>query len=308
MGTKKIIVLGTASQVPSTNRNHIAVFIRWDEEDILIDPGEGTQRQMIRFGVPINKIKKILITHFHGDHCLGLPGVIQRLSLNKVKHPIEIFYPKQGEVFLHNLINSAIFHNNLELIFKPIEDDGEIPCNGQIKIHAFKLDHGVETFGYKISDPTRWNIIPTKLPIDFKKELIGELKKNKFIEYKGQKIYLHEVAVSKKSQVIGYCLDTKVCENAYKIAKDVDILICESTYLSQDEELALNYKHLTATQAATIAKDANANKLILLHYSQRYPNHQLFEEEAKKIHENVSAAFDGMEIDLPHIKREIDKT
>lgn len=308
MAAKKIIVLGTASQVPSTNRNHISVFIRWDDEDILIDPGEGTQRQLIRYKVPINRIKKIFISHFHGDHCLGLPGVIQRLSLHKVNHPVEIIYPKQGEYFLHNLINSAIFHNNLELIFRPVECDGEIKCNGSIKIYAYKLDHGVETFGYRISDPITWNIIPSKLPKDFKKELIGELKKNKVVEFKEQRIFLHEVAVPKKNQVVGYCLDTKVCENAYNIAKDVDALICEATYLSQDEELAINYKHLTAAQAANIAKEANAKKLILLHYSQRYPNHHPFEEEAKKIHKDTLASFDGLEIPLPRIKRKIDKT
>ncbi len=99
MGQKKLVVLGTASQVPSTFRNHVGLFLRWDKEDFLFDPGEGTQRQIIKFKVPINRIKKIFISHFHGDHCLGLPGIIQRLSLNQIKHPVEIIYPKEGEIF-----------------------------------------------------------------------------------------------------------------------------------------------------------------------------------------------------------------
>lgn len=305
MSTKKIVVLGTASQVPSTNRNHISVFIRWEEEDILIDPGEGTQRQLIRFGVPLNRIGKILISHFHGDHCLGLPGVIQRLSLNQVKHPIEIIYPEKGDVYLHNLINSAVFHNNLQLIFTPVKDDGEVKTNTSTKISAYRLEHGVETFGYRIYNEIQWNIIPSKLPKDFPKQLIGELKKNKVVEFNGKKILIHQVAVPKKNQVVGYCLDTRICENAYKIAHQADVFICESTYLSQDEDLATSYKHLTSRQAATIAKEAKAQKLILLHYSQRYQNHLLFEQEAKEIHKDVIAAVDGLEVVLPKVKREI---
>ena len=301
---KKIIILGTASQVPSRQRNHVGLFLRWDTEDLLFDPGEGTQRQLIRFKVPVNKIRKIFISHFHGDHCLGLPGIIQRLSLNQVKHPVEIIYPKTGEKFLKNLINCAVFHNNLKIIYHPIEEQGDIKTNSDIKIQAYLLKHGIETFGYRITDPITWNIVPSKLPKGLRKEALGELKKRGVIDFQGRKIFLHEVAVPKKRQIFGYCMDTKLCENAYKIAKDADIFVCESTYLSKEESLASNYNHLTATQAGEIASKSNSKQLILTHFSQRYSKNDLFEEEAKKIHPTTIAAYDGMEIVFPQVKRQ----
>jgi len=305
MSCKKIVILGTASQVPSINRNHVGLFLRWEKEDILFDPGEGTQRQLLKFKVPLSKIKKIIISHFHGDHCLGLPGVIQRLSLNQVKHPVEIIYPKAGEKFLKNLINAAVFHNNLDIIYHPIKEEGPIKCEGEIIITAYRLEHSIETFGYRICDPIKWNIIPSRLPSGVKKEAIGDLKKNGFIEFEGKKIFLKDVAIPKMRQVFGYLMDTKICEGAYKIANHAEVLVCESTYLSSEEHLALNYKHLTASQAAEIAAKSNAKQLVLTHFSQRYTTYQLFEEEAKKIHPTTIAASDGMEIKFPRIKREL---
>ncbi|WP_461833014.1 ribonuclease Z [Desulfothermus sp.] len=305
MGQKKIVVLGTASQVPTTFRNHVGLFLRWENEDFLFDPGEGTQRQLIRFKVPINRIKKIFISHFHGDHCLGLPGIIQRLSLNQIKHPVEIIYPKQGEVFVKNLINAAVFHNNLELIFCPIDNDGKITVSGDVLIHAYKLDHGIDCFGFRISDPPKWNIIPSKLPKDLPKEAIGELKDRGMIEFKGQRIFLQQVAVPKKTQIFSYVMDTRICDSAYKIADSADILVCESTYLSTEIKLAESYKHLTARQAAEIAKKSKAKKLILTHFSQRYNIPEVFEQEAKNIFKNTIAAIDGMEVKFEIIKRSV---
>ncbi len=305
MDKKKVVVLGTASQVPSTKRNHVGLFLRWEKEDILFDPGEGTQRQLISFKVPINRIKKIIISHFHGDHCLGLPGVIQRLSLNQIQHPVELIYPKEGEIFLKNLINAAIFHNNLEIIYRPIHEEGQVKTQGDILIYAYRLNHGVDTYGFRILDPVKWNIIPDKLPPELPKRYIGELKKNGTIEFKGKKILLKDVATPKKRQIFSYCMDTKICENAFKIARDADILVCEATYLSSEKELAESYNHLTAEQAALIAQKSHVDKLILTHFSQRYKNHLLFEQEAKKIHPNTIAAVDGMEIEFSKVKRNI---
>jgi len=305
MAQKKIVVLGTASQVPTTFRNHVGLFLRWENEDFLFDPGEGTQRQIIRFKVPINRIKKIFISHFHGDHCLGLPGIIQRLSLNQINHPVEIIYPKEGELFLRNLINAAIFHNNLELIFCPIEHDGKISVSGEVLIEAYKLDHGIDCYGFRISDPLKWNVIPSKLPKDLPKEAIGELKNRGMIEFKGQKVFLQQVAVPKKRQIFSYIMDTRICNSAYKIADSADILVCESTYLSTETKLAENYKHLTAMQAAEIAKKSKVKKLILTHFSQRYNTTEVFEQEAQKIFKNTIAARDGMEIEFEAIRRNI---
>ncbi len=305
MATRSIVVLGTSSQVPKKNRNHVGLFLRWDKEDILFDPGEGTQRQMITFGVPLNRVKKIFITHFHGDHCLGLPGVIQRLSLHEISHPVEIIFPKSGERHLRSLLSSAVFHNRIELKFVPVEESGEIELEGDIRIWAIELDHGVETFGYKIADKQQWNILPHKLPPKMDKKLIPLLKKQGWIELDGKKIKLEDVAVEKEGQSFAFCMDTRYCDGAHELAKDTTILVCESTYLYEERDLAQKYLHLTAREAAEIASSSNSHLLILMHFSQRYTQTFPFEKEARSIFLKSMAAYDGMKIDLPRIKRKL---
>ena len=116
MSSRRFIALGTASQVPTRERNHNGYLVRWDEQGFLFDPGEGTQRQMIFAGVSATEITKIFITHFHGDHCLGLPGILQRLSLDKITHTVEIYYPRYGQKFIDNLRNASIYHNTAAIV------------------------------------------------------------------------------------------------------------------------------------------------------------------------------------------------
>src|SRR5438046_8562906 len=116
MAAREVILLGTSSQVPTRARNHNALFLRWDEYGILFDPGEGTQRQMIRAGLTATQITHIAITHFHGDHCLGLAGIIQRLSLDRVTHPVEVIYPQSGQVFFERLRHASSFYEVATLI------------------------------------------------------------------------------------------------------------------------------------------------------------------------------------------------
>ncbi len=307
MATRSIVTLGTSSQVPKKNRNHIGLFLRWDKEDILFDPGEGTQRQMITFGVPLNRIKKIFITHFHGDHCLGLPGIIQRLSLHQISHPVDIIFPKSGENHLKSLLSSAIFHNRVNLRFIPVEKSGEIELEGDIRAWAMRLEHGVDTFGYKIADKKQWNILPHRLPEKMDKKLIPLLKERGWIEFNGKKIFLQEVAVEKEGQSFAFCMDTKYCDSALELAKDTTVLACESTYLDEDRSLAQKYLHLTAKEAAHIASVSNTHLLILMHFSQRYTQIFPFEKEAREVFPNSVAAHDGMKMELPPIKRKLSR-
>ncbi len=305
MATKTIVVLGTSAQVPKKNRNHVALYLRWDKEDLLFDPGEGTQRQMVTFGVPLNRIRKIFITHFHGDHCLGLPGVIQRLSLHQVSHPVEIIYPRRGEKFLRALLSCAVFHNRVELVPVAVEESGFVEVQGELRVEAVRLDHGVETFGYRISDPIQWNIVPERLPPQMERRLIGVLKRQGWVEVSGKRVNLEDVAVKKQSQSFAFCMDTRYCEGAVRLAKGVDVLACEATYLQEDEALAHEYMHLTSREAATIALKGGVGKLILMHFSQRYPHLSSFEEEARSIFPHTHVAHDGMKITLPQVKRDI---
>src|SRR5260370_38512566 len=120
MSTREVVFLGTASQVPTRARNHNALMLLWDDLGILFDPGEGTQRQMTVAGLSSSQITHVAITHFHGDHCLGLAGLIQRLSLDGVAHPVEVLYPASGQVFFERLRHPSLFHDRTNLAPRPI--------------------------------------------------------------------------------------------------------------------------------------------------------------------------------------------
>src|SRR5919206_2468753 len=115
MSARSFIALGTASQVPTRYRNHNGYLLRWDDEGLLFDPGEGTQRQMTLAGVPSSAVNRLCLTHFHGDHCLGVPGIIQRLSLDRMAHPVVAHYPASGAAFFARLRHAAAFHETAEL-------------------------------------------------------------------------------------------------------------------------------------------------------------------------------------------------
>ncbi|MEQ9503409.1 MAG: ribonuclease Z [Deltaproteobacteria bacterium] len=304
MSVRELVVLGTSSQVPTRYRNHNGYLLRWDEEGLLFDPGEGTQRQMIYAEVTATSITKVLITHFHGDHCLGFAGITQRLSLDRVPHPIDVYFPKSGHVFYDRLRRASIYHACATLRPNPIAKAGVIHESKKITIHAEKLDHGVDTFGYRLQEKDRVSMLPEKLrELGLAGPRVGELQRKGSIEHEGRTITLDDVSVPKPGQSVAFVMDTRVCEGAYALAKDVDLLICESTYLSTESREAHDHGHMTATQAATIAKEAGAKKLVLTHFSQRYPSVEPFLAEARPIFENVVAAKDGKRVPIPREKR-----
>jgi ribonuclease Z len=303
MSQRRFIALGTASQVPTRSRNHNGYFLRWDAEGLLFDPGEGTQRQMIYAGVAASDITKIFITHFHGDHCLGLAGVLQRLSLDRIPHTVQIFYPQSGQEFLNNLKNASIYHQTADIEEHPISAPGVIFEDNNLTIETHQLEHSAESWGYRINEKDSVTMLPEKLNrYGIERENIGKLQRLGSIEI-DEKIYnLADFSTHKKGQTFAFVMDTKVCKNIYKLATDVDLLVCESTYLKSETEEAIAHGHLTATQAAKIAKNSGANLLVLTHFSQRYQNIKDFLEEAKEIHKSVVAVKDGDFVDLPKRK------
>lgn len=299
MSARVFIALGTASQVPTRERNHNGYFIRWDEQGFLFDPGEGTQRQMIFAGISASQITKIFITHFHGDHCLGLPGVLQRLSLDKVAHEVELYYPEYGQKFIDNLRNSSIYVNAANIVEKPFSIKGEIFKSENLKIETRRLEHSAESWGYRFEEADRVTMLPEKLEaLGITGRNVGQLKSNGSLEIKGKQVFLKDVSISKKGLKFAFVMDTGVCKAAYKLAKNADFLISESTYLSSETEDAVKNKHLTASQAAEIARQSKVGKLILTHFSQRYASIESFVAEATEIHSDTVAVKDGETIEL----------
>jgi len=304
MSQRELVVLGTSSQVPTRHRNHNGYFLRWDDDGFLFDPGEGSQRQMTTFGVSAAAITHILISHFHGDHCLGLASLIQRISLDRVSHVVQVHYPASGEQYFERLRWASIYYDQAKLDPRPIHAPGVIARSENLCIHAEPLEHTVDCFGFRIEEKDSWNIDRGKLAeLGLEGPKVGELKQRGELEHGGHTIRIEEIAARRRGQSMAFVMDTRVCEAAGRLAKDVDLLLCESTFLESEVEEARRYGHLTALQAAEIAASAGADHLVLSHFSQRYDDVAAFVQEARPAHENVHAAKDGDRIALPRRSR-----
>ena len=300
MSARELITLGTASQVPTRYRNHNGYLLRWDDEGILFDPGEGTQRQMIYAGVTTAAITRICITHFHGDHCLGLAGISQRISLDRVPHTVHVHYPASGQVYYDRLRQASIFHDVALVEPHPITGPGEIVAAPKFTMRTLPLDHGVEAWGYRLQERDSRTMLPERLAAaGVRGPAVRRLLLDGQIVVDDRTVLLDDVSVQRLGQSVAFVMDTRMCDSAVELARGVDLLICESTYLSCDADKALDHGHLTAAQAATIARAAGARKLVLTHFSQRYTSVEPFVAEAREIFENVVAANDGDTIPVP---------
>ena len=304
MSVRRFTALGTASQVPNTLRNQHGSFLKWDTDGFLFDPGEGSQRQMIFSGVTATDITKIFITHFHGDHCLGLASILQRLSLDRVQHTVQIYFPASGIEFFENIKGVASYHDVAFIEAHPIESDGVIYEDANLLITAKRLSHTIETFGYRIDEKDSVNMLQEKLDaLCIKGRVVGELKAQGQTYHQGKLIRLEDVSVLKKGQSFAFVLDTRMCDAAIALAHNVDVLVTESTFLDQDADKAEAYGHLTALQAGEIARKANAKTLLLTHFSQRYGPNPDFASEARTVHPNVIQLNDGYKFEIPLERR-----
>ncbi|MDP7180333.1 MAG: ribonuclease Z [Candidatus Woesearchaeota archaeon] len=295
----EITFLGTSSMVPTKERNQSAVLISYKSEGILIDCGDGTQRQFKIANIPLTKVTKILITHWHGDHTLGLPGLIQSLSASEYTKTLEIYGPKGTKQHFEHMFKAFVFDRNMELVIHEIKP-GTIFENDDFSIEALELEHGVKTFGFNFieKDKRRINVSKTnKLGIP-EGPLLGKLQQNKTISWKGKKVGPSDTTYIVQGKKIALISDTLPCNNCNKLAKDADVLICEATYHSDLEKKAETHNHMTAKQAALIANRADAKKLVLTHFSARYKDLKEIEEDAKDYFDNVVYAYDLLKIKL----------
>lgn len=302
MSARELVVLGTASQAPTRYRNHNGYLLRWDDEAILFDPGEGTQRQLLLAGVASSAITRICVTHFHGDHCLGLPGVLQRLSLDRVEHPIDAYYPTGGQVFFDRLRRAALYHDAVDLRPHAVPGSGDLePGPAPFTLTARRLDHGAETLGFRLTEPDGRRMLPERLEAaGISGPDVGRLQREGTIEVRpGHRVSLEEMSEHRPGQRFAFVMDTRLCDAAFELAEGADLLVCESTYLARDEGLAAGYRHLTAPQAARIAAEAGARRLVLSHFSQRYADEEEFLAEAREVFPDVVAARDLDRVEVP---------
>ncbi|MEV1050989.1 ribonuclease Z [Streptomyces sp. NPDC049887] len=284
MSVRELVVLGTASQVPTRHRNHNGYLLRWDGEGILFDPGEGTQRQMLRAGVAAHDINRICVTHFHGDHSLGLAGVIQRINLDQVPHPVTAHYPASGQRFFERLRHATAYRETVRLTEAPVADGGVLATTPSYTLEARRLDHPVESFGYRLTEPDGRRMLPGRLAAHgIEGPDVGRIQREGALGG----VALEDVSEVRRGQRFAFVMDTRLCDGAQDLAEGCDMLVIESTFLDEDVSLAEDHGHLTAGQAARLARDAGVRHLVLTHFSQRYSEPDEFERQAR------AAGFEG---------------
>ncbi|WP_369258748.1 ribonuclease Z [Geodermatophilus amargosae] len=282
MAARELVVLGTASQAPTRTRNHNGYLLRWDGRGFLFDPGEGTQQQLLLAGVPSSAVHRILLSHFHGDHCLGLPGVVQRMSLDGVAHPVVAHYPASGQVFFDRLRHATPFADLAEIREEPVAADGPLAEDPAGLFEARRLSHPVESFGYRLTEPDGVRMLPDRLAAaGVSGPDVGRLQREGELRAGDRTVRLAEVGAPRPGQRFAFVMDTRMCDGVPALADGADLLVVESTFLSADAALAERYGHLTARQAARVAAEAGVRTLVLTHFSQRYADPRAFEDEAR---------------------------
>jgi ribonuclease Z len=213
-----------------------------------------------------------LITHFHGDHCLGLPGVLQRMSVDRPGHAVDVVYPASGQVHLDALRHLAATGDAVAVREHP-SGAGVVLDLGAATVTAAWLSHRIDTLGYRVDEPAGRRMLPERLAAaGISGPDVGRLRRDGEITVSGRTVSLEEVSEPRPGQSVALVMDTRWCEAALELARGVDVLVCEATFLERHADLAPRYGHLTAAQAATLAAEAGARRVVLTHFSQRYPH------------------------------------
>jgi ribonuclease Z len=296
----KINFLGTSAQIPTAKRNHSAILLNYNDENILFDCGEGTQRQFRKAKLNPCKVTRILISHWHSDHILGIPGLLSTLALSGYNKKLHIYGPKGTKEFMRDLLKIFNFQKKYEIIVEET-NGGKFYETNDFYLESERMHHGIPTNAYSF-------VIKDKLRLDKKKlqkaklpfgPLLKKLKEGEDITHLGKKYRAKDFLYGEKGKKVSVVLDTLINDRIVPFVKNSDVLLCESSFSSENSEDAKEHLHLTAKQCGEIAKKSKSNKLILTHISQRYENNlKGLLKDAKDVFKNVVIAEDFSEFVL----------
>jgi ribonuclease Z len=291
----RVVFLGTGGTYPCTERNVMAIAVQIGKDVLLLDCGEGTQRQFMRSTVSFMSVRWIFITHYHGDHFLGLPGLIQSMNLNGRERPIDIYGPPGTVDLMGFLLNAGHFAPGYEIKAHDVEPGDKIKFDG-FTVAAVKADHTVPSLAYAIFEDDSPGRFDTTKAADLKipeGPLFRKLQKGETIEIGGRTIEPGQVlGPSRKGRKIVYTGDTRPSDEIIELAVDADLLIHDATLMSTEGETASGFGHSTCIQAGEVAKQSRTKVLALVHCSPRYKEQDALVEEAKSVFPNVFAPSD----------------
>ena len=309
-----ITFLGTSSGVPTLTRNvsSLALKLSQSSEVWLFDCGEGTQRQIMKSNIKSSQIKKIFVTHMHGDHIYGLPGLLATLGLSGNSNGIEIYGPSGLQDFINSALKSSFCKLSFPLHFVAVENfasENKILFeDNKIKVNCACLKHKVPAYGFRVSEKDKLGIFDIKKAQSLKiapGPIYSELQK-------GKKVVLADGRLLNGKEFCGpprkgvsfvYCTDTVFSESAVSLSKNADLLVHESTFSSEDEKMALEKLHSTTIMAAKTAKLSNTKRLIITHLSPRYTKKNVITpsdllKEAQKVFPNTQLAKDFLTAEI----------
>lgn len=296
----KLTFLGTSDQIPSKSRNHTAILLTYNDENILFDCGEGTQRQFRKADLNPCKLTRILISHWHGDHVLGIPGLLQTLASSGYGKTLEIYGPRGIKLKLEKTFE--LFGSKKEFNVEIHEiNEGVFVDEEEFFISATKTFHGLPGLAYSFVKKGLVRIDKDKMKkmkVPQGKHL-QDLKEMKDITVDGKKYKWRELTYKEEDKKVTVILDTLHDKSLEKFSENSDILVCESSFDDELKEKAKEHLHLTCVQAAEIAKKSHSKKLVLTHISQRYEyDHKTILEQTKKVFKEsvVVKDLDSMEI------------
>ena len=304
MAKLSVTFLGTSSAAPTKDRGLPSIALRREGEVILMDCGEGVQRQVIAQSIGLGKDMTILVTHLHGDHVTGLLGLLQTMSLAQRRKPLSIVGPAKLLRWLE--VTSQLLNIGLTFPIKfSTAKPGLVLRTPGFKVRATKALHSVEAFSYLLEEHSRPGVFhPEKakaLNIPEGKKW-SALQRGRFVTEGGRKVKPSEVTgPPRPGRKVGYSGDTRPSSKLARFFSGSDLLIFDSTFRGSDREKAIERKHSTSVEAATLAKRAGVRRLALTHFSARYTNTSTLLREARRIFPNTLAAHDGLtvEVDYP---------
>ena len=297
----KIVYLGTSAAAPTVERSLTCICLVRENEVLMFDAGEGAQVAYLKAGLPWNKKMKIFVTHLHGDHCLGILGLLQTMSLQKRTEAVEIYGPSGIEEFI--TANIKVLNFGLPFpVFITIVEQGDVVNEKKYRISCCEAQHGIPAFSYCFEENEKSGIFYPEKAKELgipEGKMWQELQNGNSVEVNGVKIDSSQVTGDKRpGKKIGISGDTRPTEKLQNFFTNSDYLSFDCTFSFDLKDRAIETNHGTAKEAAELAKNANVKNLILTHFSARYSDESVLLDEAKQIHESVIAAKDLLEIEI----------
>ena len=304
----QVVFLGTSGSVPTTQRGLPAIAVQRKGELILLDCGEGVQRQMIQAGLGFHRKMKAFITHLHGDHVLGLPGLFQTMSLLDRKRKLEIYGPPGTEAFVNAIQQTVQFTLTFPIEVSEIRDAGLVCEEKEYEVYATWADHVIPSLAYALSEKPRPGKFYPERARSFgipEGPLWSKLQQGSAVKLSNGRVVKPEDVMGppRQGRKIVYTGDTRPWKDLVRFAEDADLLIHDATFDDELWERAREDGHSTPSQAAETAKGARVKRLVLIHVSARYKDHGLLLEQARKVFPHVDVAEDFMKIELPLLNR-----